>query len=263
MNQLSNPLVLAFIGMLLLVNTQVSFGQSISDCVGAITLCGDLYTETEASFNTGAEYEYTGMCNQNLEQSSVWYTFTVQEDGLLSFIIDPMNPMDDYDWGLFDITSGGCEGIGSQLLSPEMGCNSYGVAPPEPNGATGISTANGGTGSSNGPGNFNGPPFNADLPVEAGETYALVVMNWTNSLEGYAIDFGQSTASLYDETAPVIDSVEVVNCENTTLRVYLSEYVDYMTVTAEDFELIGPTGLVHEFWSVNGISTVNGIQPGA
>ena len=174
----------------------------------------------------GDEYEYTGICNQNLEQSSVWYTFTVQEDGLLSFIIDPLNPMDDYDWGLFDITSGGCEGIGSQLLSPEVGCNSYGVAPPEPNGATGISTANGGTGSSNGPGNFNGPPFNADLPVEAGETYALVVMNWTNSLEGYAIDFGQSTASLYDEAAPSIDSVEVMNCENTTLLVFLSEFVD-------------------------------------
>ena len=106
MNQWYNRLVLAFIGALLLMNPQVSFGQSISDCEGAITLCGDFYTETEASFNTGAVYEYTGICNQSLEQSSVWYTFTVQADGLLSFIIDPLNPMDDYDWGLFDITSG-------------------------------------------------------------------------------------------------------------------------------------------------------------
>ena len=107
MNQLSNRLVLAFIGVLLLGNAEVSFGQSISDCEGAITLCGDLYQETEASFNTGAVYEYTGMCNQNLEQSSVWYTFTVQEDGLLSFIIDPLNPMDDT--------------IGACLKSPQGG----------------------------------------------------------------------------------------------------------------------------------------------
>ena len=71
MNQWYNRLVLAFIGVLLLVNPQVSFGQSISDCEGAITLCGDFYTETEASFNTGAVYEYTGICNQSLEQSSV------------------------------------------------------------------------------------------------------------------------------------------------------------------------------------------------
>ena len=234
------------------------WSQSISDCEGAITLCGDLYTETEASFNTGAIYEYTGICNQNLEQSSVWYTFTVQQDGLLSFVLTPLNPMDDYDWGLFDITTGGCEGIGTALLSPEVGCNSYGVAPPEPNGPTGISTANGGTGNSNGPGNFNGPPFNADLPVQAGETYALVVMNWTNSLEGYEIDFGQSTASLYDETSPVIDSVFVENCENTTFKIYLSEYVNFLSVTTEDFELIGPDGSVHEFWSVVGLSGVNG-----
>ena len=59
MNQWYNRLVSAFIGVLLLVNPQVSFGQSISDCEGAITLCGDFYTETEASFNTGAVYEYT------------------------------------------------------------------------------------------------------------------------------------------------------------------------------------------------------------
>ena len=140
------------------------------------------------------------------------------------------------------------------------GCNSYGVAPPEPNGATGISTANGGTGNSNGPGNLNGPPFNADLLVEAGETYALVVMNWTNSLEGYAIDFGQSTASLYDEASPTIDSVEVMNCENTALRVFLSEFVDDTTVTVEDFELIGPTGVVHEFSSIMAVNPVNGFN---
>lgn len=260
MNQRHNHLVLAFIGVLFLGNAAESLGQSISDCEGAITLCGDFYNETEASLNTGAVYEYTGICNQNMEQSSVWYTFTVQADGLLSFIIDPLNPMDDYDWGLFDITSGGCEGIGSQLLSPEVGCNSYGLAPPEPNGATGVSSANGGTGNSNGPGDLNGPPFNADLPVEAGETYALVVMNWTNSLEGYAIDFGQSTASLYDEASPSIDSVEVMNCENTALRVFLSEFVDEATVTVEDFELVGPTGLVHEFSSVTGVNTVNGFN---
>ncbi|MBN31209.1 MAG: hypothetical protein CL845_04340 [Crocinitomicaceae bacterium] len=260
MSQWSNQFALVFLGVLSLVKAGVSFGQSISDCEGAITLCDDFYTETESSFNTGSVYEFTGICNQGLEQSSVWYTFTVQADGLLSFIIDPLNPVDDYDWGLFDITSGGCEGIGSQLLSPEVGCNSYGVAPPEPNGATGISTANGGTGNSNGPGNLNGPPFNEDLQVEAGETYALVVMNWTNSLEGYAIDFGQSTASLYDEASPSVDSLEVMNCENTALRVFLSEFVDGATVTVEDFELVGPTGLVHEFSTVMAVNPVNGFN---
>ena len=133
---------------------------SISDCEGAIVLCGDLYTETQASFSSGNVFEATGACNQGLEQSSVWYTFTVQQDGNLSFILDPLNDADDYDWGLFNITTGGCAGLGT--TSPEVECNSYGVF--GSNGPTGISTANGGSGTSNGPGDLNGPAFNADLP---------------------------------------------------------------------------------------------------
>ena len=53
-------------------------GQTTSDCSGAVVLCGDLYQEVNASLNTGDFYEFTGGCNANLEQSSVWYTFTVQ-----------------------------------------------------------------------------------------------------------------------------------------------------------------------------------------
>ena len=233
-------------------------GQTTSDCSGAVVLCGDLYQEVNASLNTGDFYEFTGGCNANLEQSSVWYTFTVQADGLLSFVLDPLNPIDDYDWGLFNITAGGCDGIGSQLLSPEMGCNSYGVAAPEPNGATGISTANGGTGNSNGPGNLNGPAFNADLPVLAGEQYALVVMNWTNSLEGYTIDFGQSTASLYDEVPPQPDSLWV-DCTLSEFGLRFDEPVLLSSVQVEDFELIAPDASVHLFTNATALDESGGM----
>ena len=91
---------------------------SISDCDGAIVLCGDLYTETQASLNAGNVIEATGACNQGVEQNSVWYTFTVQANGNLSFILDPLNDVDDYDWGLFNITTGGCAGLGT--TSPEV-----------------------------------------------------------------------------------------------------------------------------------------------
>ena len=243
---------LAVLIFLVFVGIQTIAAQTISDCSGAVFLCGDLYTETEATLNTGDIYEYTGACNASLEQSSLWYTFTVQENGLLSFIIDPLNPMDDYDWGLFDITTGGCEGIGTPILSPEVGCNSFGLAPPEPNGPTGISSANGGTGNSNGPGNLNGPAFNADLLVQAGETYALVVMNWTNSLEGYTIDFGQSTASLYDEVPPAPDSC-LTDCELQLYTVTLDESVLLSTVEPEDFELEGPAGELYTFSSATAL----------
>jgi hypothetical protein len=212
---------------------------SISDCDGAIVLCGDLYTETQASFNTGNVIEPTGACNQGLEQSSVWYTFTVQQAGDLSFILNPLTAADDYDWGLFDITTGGCAGLGT--TSPEVECNSYGLF--GSNGPTGISTANGGSGSTNGPGNTFGPPFNADLPVVVGQTYALVVMNWSNSLDGYTIDFGQSTASLYDQIPPVPISA-TTDCSNLTVILTFSEPIVGTSVQPTDFTVTGPSGTI-------------------
>jgi gliding motility-associated-like protein len=236
-------LCIAFSGQLLAQTT------STSDCDGAIQLCGGTYTETSAPTGTGNVYEFTGTCNANLESESMWYTFTVQDPGNLSFVLDPANDIDDYDWGLFNITEGGCAGINAQDgSSPEVECNSYGEF--GTNGNTGISTANGGTGTSNGPGNLNGPPFNADLGVTVGQTYALVVMNWTGSTNGYSIDFSQSTASIYDENPPSV-SVVVPDCSTDTLHVEFSEPIVTSTVSATDFTLTAPSGTVLPFVAVD------------
>jgi len=218
---------------------------STSDCNGAIQLCGGVYTETTAPLGTGNVYEFTGTCNQSIESASIWYSFTVQTAGDLSFVLGPATPSDDYDWGLFNITNGGCAGINAQNgSSPEVECNSWGGG--ANNGQTGISTANGGTGSSNGPGNTNGPPFNANLAVAVGQTYALVVMNWTGSTSGYTIDFTQSTASLYDQVPPTVLSV-TADCTDQNLHLVFSEPIITSTVSATDFTLISPTGNVLPF----------------
>lgn len=229
-----------------------SYSQSsISDCDGAIVLCNDVYSEDQASFNTGNVVEFTGNCNGFLEQSSVWYTFTVQENGTLAFTLTPNTLSDDYDWGLFDISTGGCAGIGSTSL--EVSCNSWGTFSGN-NGATGISSAQGGVANTGGPGDTNGPPFNADLNVTAGTTYALVVMNWTNSLDGYTIDFGESTASLYDNVPPAPISVEV-SCSNNSLTLNFSEPIVSSSVQTLDFEITDPNG---QLLDVTGAITFGG-----
>jgi hypothetical protein len=222
---------------------------STSDCDGSIQLCGGIYTETTAPLGTGNVYEFTGACNLNLESASIWYTFTVQEEGDLSFVLDPANDLDDYDWGLFDITNGGCAGINAQDgTSPEVQCNSYGTF--STNGPTGISSQFGGTGTTNGPGNLNGPPFNADLPVQVGQTYALVVMNWTGSTSGYTIDFTQSTASIYDENPPSVISV-TTDCSNQNFSLEFSEPIITASVEPLDFSLTSPSGNSMAFTAVN------------
>ena len=224
---------------------------STGDCDGAIPLCGGIYTEETSPPGTGNVFEFTGTCNNGTETMSLWYTFTVQQAGELSFILTPNNELDDYDWGLFNITDGGCAGINAQDgSSPEVGCNSYGSF--TTNGPTGISTANGGTGSSNGPGDLNGPPFNANLNVEVGQTFALVVMNWSNSPDGYTIDFNESTATLYDDQQPQI-SAAVPACTNNQIELLFSELIVNSTVEATDFTLSGPGGV----FSISGVTANN------
>ena len=55
--------------------------QSVSDCVGAIQLCEDVYTEANATSTFGNVFEPTGACNNGTETSSMWYTFTVTQSG--------------------------------------------------------------------------------------------------------------------------------------------------------------------------------------
>ena len=48
-------------------------GNSVSDCSGAIVLCDDFYSEENASLSAGSVIEFTGICNNSAEVSSVWY----------------------------------------------------------------------------------------------------------------------------------------------------------------------------------------------
>lgn len=223
-----------FLGLLALlceVHGQVPTNQ---DCLGAIPVCQNVYVQTDAYSGEGnypSELSLGVGCNF-AETNSVWYTFTIQSDGFLSFILDPVNSSDDYDWALFNLTNADCGDILTDA-SLEVSCNSYGEI--GVNGATGISTAMGGFGNSNGPGDLNGPIFNADLPVIEGEVYALVVMDWSGTPTGYTLDFTNTSAGLFDDVGPDITSV-ALNCDNT-INVVFDENVLCGTLDDVDWEL--------------------------
>lgn len=204
-----------------------------ADCLGAITVCQDVYSETSAPIGVGQYgYELNGSYCNDYEVNSTWYTFTVQESGLLRFVLDPNNDYDDYDWALFDITDSGCLSFGN-YPSVEVSCNSYGVYAGA-QGPTGISSLYGGYDANNGPGDLNGPPWNSDLSVTAGETYALVVMNWSNSIQGYTLDFSSSTAEIYDDIPPQMTAV-ISSCEGSFIDMEFSEPVRCATLQPLDF----------------------------
>src|SRR5690606_25584827 len=169
---------------------------NVNDCLGAITMCDGYFYEENAPTGNGNYPDNLPLngCQMTTVANMGWYQLTTQTAGVLNFSLTP-NSTDDYDWILFNMTDATCNDIAT---NPDLvvSCNTYGLF--GLNSTTGISSANGGTGNANGPGDINGPPFNADLNVEAGETYVLMISNWSATTNGYELDFGESTATFID-----------------------------------------------------------------
>jgi gliding motility-associated-like protein len=196
------------------------------DCLGAISVCQSTYVQNNSFTNEGnypAEINGVISCLGG-ENNGAWYTLTVQNTGDLAFTINPNSNLDDYDWAVYNLTSASCGDIYTNAAL-EISCNFYGV--PGPTGANGN------------PGQLNEPV----IPVVAGETYVVYISNYSSSQSGYTLDFSASTAQIFDNIPPQIDSVFLpVACGATTLTFRFSENVLCNTVQASDFSLNGPGG---------------------
>ena len=198
------------------------------DCLGAIPVCQSQYVQNNSFTGTGNvpnEIDNTTSCLASGELNDVWYTFTVQQSGLLNFSISPNQLTDDYDWAVYDLTNATCEDIATNPLL-EVSCN-Y-------SGASGVTGANGLTGTQNNP----------PIPVTAGQILVLNVSNFSSTQFGYTLDFGSSTASIFDVIPPVLDSIigGIPNCGDNTFQIRFSENVLCNTVDPSDLLLTGQGG---------------------
>lgn len=161
----------------LLIFSQLIFAQS--DCPTAITVCGNSGISYTPS-GPGNILEDLGGCLSDDENFSVWYTFTIATGGTLTFTIDPNVFADDYDFGVY----GPNKSCGA--LGPPIRCNYSGL-----DGPTGLTTdssnPNGGGGA--------GAQWSSALNVLPGETYYLVIDNFSNSPNGFSLTWG-GTATL-------------------------------------------------------------------
>ena len=222
---------------------------TIQDCPGAIPVCQQIYEEDLSPSGSG---NYPNEINANIsctsgEINSIWYTFTVDQSGDFGFLITPNNLNDDYDWALFNITDASCADIFTDP-SLAVSCNAAGGGT-----CNGLTGATGATNFNVQGGNCNNfPPtinagfsaFNDLIPVEAGNTYVLMVSNWTGSTNGYTIDFGLSTGiGIFDQTPPEAQLIaHPVSCGEQTIDLLFSEYIDCATIGALNFQLDGPGG---------------------
>lgn len=249
--------------LLLSLGPFMASGQipTTQDCLGAIPICQTTYTENFVPSGAGNypnEVNPNSTCLGGGEIYSIWYTFTVNESGDFGFVLTPNNLSDDYDWALFNVTNASCEDIyGNPNLV--VSCNFAGN-----DGCHGATGATGGTQYDiQGGGCYACPPsaaegcspMNALIPVEAGNTYVLMVSNWTQSNNGYSINFGISEVDIFDNQPPSVSYVDFPSsCTDQTIIIEFTENIRCGSIAAANFELIGPD---NEIIPINSIYAAN------
>lgn len=189
------------------------------DCPTATNLCdtssfaiGNIADGNGSVSGGGSEEDVAAMtCFGTSERQSQWYLFTCSQTGTIEFNINPNVSGDDYDFALFDITTSGCAlNSGS---APVVACNWSGCT-----GSTGISSAatsepgvrTGGPGCMGGPAAFDQTP----PTITCGNTYALLIDNFTTSNSGFNFTWGGATNGMTAMIGPRADfSVVMTDCD--------------------------------------------------
>lgn len=157
---------------------QIFYAQS--DCTSALAVCGNSnISYTPSGFGTIQEAPLGGGC-LNTEHFSVWYTFTVSTSGTLTFLITP-NAQADYDWAVFGPNKQ-CGNLGAPIRC------SYAST------ASGILTGLNMTATDTTEG-AGGDGFCKYMDVVAGETYYLIIDNFSANANGFVLSWG-GTATL-------------------------------------------------------------------
>jgi outer membrane protein OmpA-like peptidoglycan-associated protein len=183
-------IVSLFVGILFYLS---GFAQakdtSHCDCAKALNI--PIYKKhhhiAPGGYGSVLEFEHNGMQSGKYfdrEHHTVWYNFTIPNDGYLTFDLIPDTVKDDYDFILFrNGGRGTCDSIKAKTLLPVRANISQNA--PKTKGLTGLSAT--GRLDYNPPGAHDN--YSKGLKVNAGERYILVVDNVYENGRGHTLKF--------------------------------------------------------------------------
>jgi hypothetical protein len=189
------------------INSSSSYPTSSGqECSTTIPVCASSLSVGNPGYQgIGFTCDDTGTATDNCtsgERGSVWYAITIQNAGSLSFNIVPNDytgtygSETDYDFILWKLTGSGattCAAIASSGGAGPVSCNF------SADGVTGLSS----TGNAPSPysSSYDGA-YESSITVAAGDVYALVVENYSNSTSGFTIDFSSTSSGVINYTPP-------------------------------------------------------------
>lgn len=211
------------------------------DCFRSILICSPTYTQSNSYSGVGSVVDVAPgqTCLGNGEVNSVWYSITATQAGTFGFQLNPVNPNDDYDFAVFNLTGDSCSSIANGTLAP-IRCNYSATT-----GATGLSS--GATQTNVG---TSGPNQCSMINVNVGETYMILVSNFTSSQAGYTLNI-TGNSSILDNVAPTVTNVNLNgSCNPNRLLLELSEPVLCSSISGtSEVTITGPMG-----------TTITGVQ---
>lgn len=228
-----------------------------SDCPDAVTLCDKSPFFVEFLGNQGnIPNEITSSCLSG-ESSSAWYQWTCDQAGTLEFtltpndFVDPSIESDDLDFVVYrmsalddcsDLQELRCMASGENLGQPFSSWSQC-------SGPTGLLEGDGDVSEAPGcqPGNNN---FVEAINMVPGESYMLVINNFSVSGLGYSIEFGGTGTFLGPEADFTLTAVDEFECDKS--------------IIVDDIIMNSPDPIVEYQWSFgNGadIGTIEGPGP--
>ena len=182
------------------VNNGTALASGNSDCSSSTFICSNT-AFNDVSYGPGLSPEEacgTSSCLTG-EVYSNWYTFTAKTTGTLTLNIAPNTSTDDFDFAIY---------------GPNSSCGAS-VAPIR----CSFAAVSGNTGLTNSAvdvsEDVSGDSFVSSLNVIAGETYRLMVNNWSPGGAGFNMTFG-GTATL-GTNPPTVNSAANCGTQSTTL----------------------------------------------
>ncbi len=225
-----------------------------SDCATAAVLCDKSPFTVESIQGAGNDTDEVdpSTCMQS-EFASVWYKWTCDNPGPLTFTLTPTNPTDDLDFIVYELPNGVDDCSDKKLLRCMASGENIGqpFSAWEPcTGPTGLSLSSADTVEYPGcdPGDDN---FLAHINMEAGKSYALVVNNFSNTGNGFSITWGGSGTFVGPKTDFSIEPELGAQCD-----------INMVTFTDETVIPPGMTATSYNWYFGQGANPATATGPG-
>lgn len=200
----------------------------VSDCPSAVLLCDKSPITVPSLIGAGADPNEidgspctpgaNGSCDYE-ELNSVWYKWICDDPGTLTFTINPLNPVDDLDFWVYELPNGfdDCtdklplrcmasgENVGEPFTQWQRCTGATGMRENEPDEFENC-------GCSSGDNNFI-----SAINMEAGKAYALAILNFSSSGSGFSISWGGTGTFVGPDVDFTIDPELDNQCDVDTL----------------------------------------------